>query len=447
MPSSWLLLVVAVFLTMPSIEAISTLSTPQNALILSKVQSALPRVESIGVTQTIEQASAIGYKLKLSYGENKEESDPEEVFLKQVTASKYVPSKKDWPDLRRALLYARTEARFYHEFAPLLQQNNNFNALPNVYFASYNLEGWIQEDETGHLHEADPSIDKDKLLDGDNRGGTLILECISPDTHYQDSPLTVDQCKLALTGVARLHAAAWEDQKILALAEKRLSRCSFHLSMRNPKELAGIVQAWENFVANFQDDMKEAGVWSESVANLGSRVNAIAEYVSSQVSVTKEDEPFATLVHGDYKSMNVFLPVDPKDQALLVDFASVGTGLGMSDVAMHVHHAVVAETLDSDDTEKQLVDHYWKEVCTSLVSDQAREDYTWDVAYRHYKFAVVDYFRFFLGRFWKVSTHESMNKLRDNKNTNLINRSVPAAVAFVARVDRYVAFVESEFKS
>jgi hypothetical protein len=32
----------------------------------------------------------------------------------------------------------------------------------------------------------------------------------------------------------------------------------------------------------------------------------------------------------------------------------------------------------------------------------------------------------------------------DSKNTNLVNRSVPAAMAFVARVDQYLARLEQE---
>jgi hypothetical protein len=44
--------------------------------------------------------------------------------------------------------------------------------------------------------------------------------------------------------------------------------------------------------------------------------------------------------------MNVFLPHDVVNgKTLLVDYASTGVGLGMSDVAMHLHHAVLPEDL------------------------------------------------------------------------------------------------------
>jgi hypothetical protein len=54
----------------------------------------------------------------------------------------------------------------------------------------------------------------------------------------------------------------------------------------------------------------------------------------------------------------------------------------------------------------------------------------------------VDYFRFFLGRFWNTATPESFTKKSQSKNTALINRDVDAAFAFLERVETYVAEVE-----
>jgi hypothetical protein len=66
------------------------------------------------------------------------------------------------------------------------------------------------------------------------------------------------------------------------------------------------------------------------------------------------------------------------------------------------------------------------------------------VALRHYRLAVADYFRFFLGRFWKSATPQSFETKKDSKNTALINRDVDAALAFLDRVDRYVAQIQKE---
>ena len=105
-----------------------------------------------------------------------------------------------------------------------------------------------------------------------------------------------------------MHAAAWQDEELLARAERDLSKASFHLSTRNPKELASIVESWEGFCQAFRSEMVEAGLADQaSVRDLGRRLKAAAEYVSREVSPAPGNA-YATLIHGDYKSMNCFLP-------------------------------------------------------------------------------------------------------------------------------------------
>ena len=45
------------------------------------------------------------------------EAKPRRVFLKKVTAKHAPMAQRPWPDRRRTLAYARTEMRFYQEFA------------------------------------------------------------------------------------------------------------------------------------------------------------------------------------------------------------------------------------------------------------------------------------------------------------------------------------------
>jgi hypothetical protein len=351
----------------------------ESMTLLPLLQRAFPTATSYETVGEIVQTNAVGYILKVEHDES-----CSTVFLKQVVASDYVQSKKDWTDLRRTMLYARTEIRFYKELLPLLQAHVKSKSFPTIYLADYNLTGWIDEDETA-ITPANPSIDKDKMPDAEQKMGTLIMECISDKTHFQDSPLTVEQSKLCLGGVANMHAAGWQHGDLLTLADQRLSKASFHLKMRNPKELASIRETWKGFLSAFEPHLKEAGLWKDSIMNMGERLAVIAEYVSDQVSPTPTD-PYATLVHGDYKSLNVFLPVNPADDhAILVDFASVGVGLGMSDLAMHIRHAVVPKDLENG-VEEAIVRDYWEHL-TSLIET----DYPWETALRHYRLAVVDY--------------------------------------------------------
>merc|ERR1712232_519395 len=96
-------------------------------------------------------------------------------------------------------------------------------------------------------------------------------------------------------------------------------------------------------------------------------------------------DQYATLSHGDFKSMNCFLPQQSNTEhdVRLVDFASSGVGLGMSDVAMHIHHAVRAEDL-ANGGEEELFNHYLEKLNIMLGTTRT---YPRDIALRHYKLA------------------------------------------------------------
>lgn len=151
------------------------------------------------------------------------------------------------------------------------------------------------------------------------------------------------------------------------------------------------------------------------------------------------NDKHATVIHGDYKAMNVMMGIDPATPTIMIDMASASVGFGMSDVAMHIHHAVNPEDLDNG--EESLVEYY-----LSTLHDLGCE-YPEEVAKRHYKLAVVDYARFFMGRMWKTATPETMEQKKDNKNIANINRSIPSAMRFVKVVDRYLDEIEDSIKS
>lgn len=410
--------------------------------LLDILRPVFPTIHSFHILDTVVQANAVGYKVQLSYhddqklttttttrslGATHSHGRPAMVFVKHVDAAVYVTTKKDWKDLQRTLLYARNEVRFYRSILPQIM--STFSSAPHCYHASYQLDGWIEE-ETILVSSATPATTNNSI------GGVVILDWISETTHFQDSPLSLQQCKRCLSAVAKMHAASWQNVPLLQQAAKELSKASFHLTTRNPNELAGMEEAWTHFSAAFAPELSRLGLGP--VSNLGVRVARLAHYISEQVSPNPE-ESYATIIHGDYKAMNVFLPKEDNGTTLIVDYASTGVGLGMSDVAMHIHHAVRPEHL-ANGGEDELVQYYL---------DALRETgtiYPDEVALRHYRFGVVDYFRFFLGRFWKTATHESMRKMKDSKNTNLINRDVDAAIAFIVRAKHYLEAIEKEYE-
>eukprot|EP00585_Thalassiosira_rotula_P004600 CAMPEP_0196134958 /NCGR_PEP_ID=MMETSP0910-20130528/3749_1 /TAXON_ID=49265 /ORGANISM="Thalassiosira rotula, Strain GSO102" /LENGTH=560 /DNA_ID=CAMNT_0041395019 /DNA_START=62 /DNA_END=1744 /DNA_ORIENTATION=- len=445
-----------------------------------------------------------------------------ELFLKRVAASSY--AHKSWTDMRRTLVYLRTEVRFYNEIAPLLlaanDGSNNHddddddddeddvatrtttlrNHLPVVHHADYDLTGLIPEDcPTTDAEQASPFLknnggdnnnNDDAIDDGNdmelrknrllqNKGGHILLQSLSPSHGYfQDSPLSPFQSSKCLAAVAELHASAWGDEVLLRTIGDRLSTAggSYQLSFRNPRELRELVESWDGFRARFatigggggEGDVVVVDILEkESVVRLGRRVYDMAEYVSKELTPEAGDE-YATMVHGDYKAMNVFLPSESTREgnkdAIMIDFSCAGIGYGMSDVGMHIVHAVLPRDLDNGG-EERLVEGYLVALENAVnrrrrrrrskridddydgegkEEEEERWTYPREVAMRHYRLACVDYLRFIMGRFWRSATPESFEKKSESKNTTLINRNLEAAMAFIAKVDRYLEVFEKE---
>lgn len=413
------------------------------------LKHAFPHLISYESKKVISQANAEGQRLLLTLHDTDDQAVPydHEVFVKKVAVADYIATKKDWADLRRTLLYMRTEVRFYND----IYRQLHLHFAPKIYVAQHSLaeEGWMPDDESGLSPAgAPPAVyeayhrpaEKDDSSAKEVKGsGEIVMDCVNDEEYFQASPISVAQSKQCLTAVAQLHAAAWRNESLLKDCAERLSLASFHLEVRNPKELDGMEASWEHFATQFAGPLQEANLVTRT-KTLGKRLKDAAKSISQQLSPRYNDE-YATVVHGDYKAMNVFLPrkTAPKLPALMVDFASTGIGLGVSDLAMHIHHAVLPQDL-ANGGEEELVDFYLQEL-ERLLPDG--ETYPRDTAEKHYRMAVIDYGRFVLGRFWKTATPETFEKRKDSPNTTLINRNVEAAMAFIDRLERYLTEFEN----
>ena len=355
------------------------------------------------------------------------------LFLKKVTNASM--AHKPWADRQRTLKYIRTEARFYAEFAPTLAARGV--SLARAALVVDRTEALVGREVQEPAGEEPPESALKEC------GAMLLLE---PVVGYeQASPLAPSRAALALAAVAKLHAAAWEDRELLSAAAGRLQRHggSFALSIRNPKELSKIKANWENFKVTFAplapDLFARAGVQA-----LGERLERWSSWVSAQLSPGAEDR-FATLVHGDFKAMNVFLPSEAgnmgeTDEALLIDFASTGIGFGAADVAMHLQHAILPADL-ADGGEERLIDGYLAALAAAR-GPHADTQYPREIALKHYRLGVVDYGRFIVGRFWTAATPETFAAKANSPNSGLWNRSVEAALGFVERIDRCLGQLE-----
>ena len=406
------------------------------------------------------------------------------VFVKKVTAT--MVANKPWNDRRRVLLYIRNELRLYGEFAASLRSRGV--SIPSVsHMVGNNLDGIEYDDDDGCDEEEPPP----EFLA--NCGALLFMEpLMDPSRYVQTSPLSPSQASRLLTAAARLHAAAWEDEAILTRAAARLQRHggSFALSARNPKELLGLPASWEVFAAAFEPSAPPGFFARKEIAALGYRLQALAPWISSQLSPAPTDR-FATLVHGDLKAMNVFLPIESsgsdqtsgpapegshgqgnsrhsrerlplrwheaskpaneaddrqEDPAVLIDFASTGVGVGMADVAMHLVHALAPSDLD-DGGEEALVDEYLANLAKARGPGAvAASPYPRELALRHFRLATCDYGRFVMGRFWGAATPERFAAAAASPNVVLANRNLESALRFVERIHTYLAEFEEELR-
>ena len=408
--------------------------------LLPTIQRIFPEAQSYYIQENIKQANAEGFAVTVN--DNKE-NNINNLFVKKVEAHKY--SHKPWSDLRRTLLYARTEARFYSDILPLLRERtlDDWDIAPNCFIAETALGGLIEEHEStsaksNDSEDEDPSYNEDNTAVLENKGGLLVLESLK-GKFYQTSPLDPNQATSCLEAIARFHAAAFQDEAILSNVSDKLCEYggSYHLKNRNPKELKNIKKTWSNFV-NEVKSVKPEFFEKDSIQNLARRIQDMSHFISEELSPAYND-PYTTVVHGDYKAMNVFLSTS-SDQPIIIDFASTGIGLGMSDVAMHITHALHPKHLMNGGEEK-LVEAYLNALESALPDHHS---YPKEIAMRHYRLAVLDYFRFVMGRLWRGATLETFEKRKDSKNAVYVNRSIEAAIYFIERADFYLSQFEAE---
>lgn len=128
----------------------------------------------------------------------------------------------------------------------------------------------------------------------------------------------------------------------------------------------------------------------------------------------------------------------------MIDFSCAGIGFGMSDIAMHIVHAVLPHDLENGG-EERLVEGYLLALEDAMYRKHGKKwTFSRNVAQRHYQLACIDYLRFIMGRFWRSATPEAFEKKKNSRNTTLINRNVDSAMAFIEKVDRYLEVFEKE---
>ena len=357
-----------------------------------------------------------------------DQSPPARLFLKKVDA-KHMPAKSV-AALRRDLESNRNEARWYKNFsAELLKRGVPLLRSPLV---DERLDCLDNAAESDHEEE---TLRQGRMM--------LLLECVDQASYRQQSPLTPQQANQSLKLLAGFHAAAWEDRGLLEQASQTLHAqgCYWALSRRGEAELRQLQPTWAAYLEAFMSHAPDL-LSKPSIRNLAQRLENVAPWVASQLRASPHDD-FATLVHGDFKAMNLFLPVDAAGQPLLIDFQWTGVGYGMADVAMHLSHSVATEAVLSN--EEDMVRMYHT-VLVNLLSQRgaaaAAEAFSFETAMHYYTLAFLDYARMVISCFFRDASPESFMARSGNPNVGFVYRNVEASLQYIQMVDRHLATME-----
>jgi hypothetical protein len=159
-----------------------------------------------------------------------------------------------------------------------------------------------------------------------------------------------------------------------------------------------------------------------------------------------------TLVHGDFKAMNVFLKqVDDARDVCAIDFQWSGVGNGMCDVAYHLCHSgplgvmglVGEETMSNGET--ALLRVYYDALMSALQREKdVTPSYTWERCVRDYKLSVLDYARVVFSVFFKGGSPASFAARSTNMNVSLVYRDTACMLRFVVQCDAILREIEAE---
>lgn len=361
---------------------------------------------------------------------------PAFLYLKKVIA-RDMPAKSAQA-LRRDLISNRVEARFYEEFSVELRSRGvQLLQAPLVQERLSCLDLDIQTNE-----------DEEQLL---RQGGlVLLLECVD-ENYTQTSPLTFEQATATLSMLADFHAAAWEDHTLLTKASDRLHSTGgyWELDRRGRPELENLKPNWDHYLKTFHSEAPDL-LSKPSIRRLAERLESVAVWVSSQLKPAPTDS-FATLMHGDAKAMNMFLPATGSSRKpILIDFQWTGVGFGMSDVAMHLTHSVHVSAL-RDGGEEQLVRLYYDSLVSTLrapakavdASLKLSKPFSFEQAWHLYRLAFVDYARMVVCTFFKDASPEAFQARAQKENVGFVYRDVEASLHYLEMVDRHLEYVET----
>jgi len=200
-------------------------------------------------------------------------------------------------------------------------------------------------------------------IDDDEIRHVLILEDMAPATQGdQLAGCTVDQAAAALAELARLHAPRWNDPALARLG---------WLETPGSERTIGLASVYEALLAGFEQRFGDR-VDGETIA----LCRAIAPTLAARLADTAGPH---TIVHRDYRVDNMLLGDGRSAPPVtIVDWQTVGSGLGASDVAYFLGASLPVELRRRH--ERELLRAYHRDLEHYGVSG-----YGWNALWRDYR--------------------------------------------------------------
>lgn len=365
------------------------------------------------------------FKLQVSYREGLASgsmTQQQTLFVKRYVKSELPPrSETHWT---RDLFSYRTESRFYSHFDDQL----------NVHVALIKpLAVLYAKDVLGR--EA-----TDRFL--------LVLDSVTDDgqNYVHADCLQLRDAKQALSYLASLHATALKKPGLVAQAAKDLWPSGGWWSFAKRGGLSGLENTssiWETVRTSFASEMVQAGLTidddKDAGGSLAERMIRQAPYISAQL-FENVPESLKTIIHGDFKSANLFFQAESRD-VVAFDWQWCGVGIGALDVAYFLNTSVSSDALANEDG---LLRWYYDQFTTRLGGLQNDDAYPFEAFERHYRLATLEYARVLLSNFWKDMTPASCATKFANTNCGLGYRSVPHVLRLMEKLDQGLRCVEQE---
>ncbi|CAL1147267.1 unnamed protein product [Cladocopium goreaui] len=234
------------------------------------------------------------------------------------------------------------------------------------------------------------------MCDEGPAGIAFLFDDLTVDFPLHPDGLDRQQGHATLRWLARFHGSFWEADAAGSSFPAGMTTLADYWGLAkgdNEERLASVAGA----LNASSKVLKANGVW-ETAKTLGPRLAAAARPLDAVLRRTKGFVRHRTLLHGDFKTANLFLrDVEGVVEAAVVDFEFAGPGLVAVDLANFLFPDLKMNLLPM---EGELLEFYHAELLKALDEFGTGSDFPLSTFLAQYTLARCDYMRYMLGRGW-----------------------------------------------